>query len=92
MSKRLSERKRILHESRVFDIVQGRLELPFEGLGKTGKDIQAALEKVLEEKYEMQITCGRADELRGEGLVVKNVDSFYETNARVAAWTKVKPE
>ena len=30
--------------------------------------------------------------IRGEGLVVKNVDSFYETNARVSAWTKVKPE
>ena len=50
MSKRLSERKKLLYECRVFDMVKGRLELPFEGRGKTGKDIQQALEKILEEK------------------------------------------
>lgn len=50
MSKRLSERKKLLHENRIFNIVKGRLELPFEGRGKTGKDIQLALEKILEEK------------------------------------------
>ena len=31
-------------------------------------------------------------DFRGEGLVVKNIDSVYQTNARGADWVKVKPE
>ena len=30
--------------------------------------------------------------LRGEGLVVKNIDCTYRTNSRDADWVKVKPE
>ncbi|KAL7418712.1 DNA ligase (ATP) [Cryptotrichosporon argae] len=78
---RLSERKRLLRSGRVFkdlDNFKGRIEYADEGRGKSGKDILAMLERILETK--------------GEGLVVKRIDSVYQTNARGADWVKVKPE
>ncbi|RXK40753.1 hypothetical protein M231_02005 [Tremella mesenterica] len=79
--KRLSERKRLLHSNRVFkdiDQYKGRLEFAAEERGKSGKDIRAMLEKILES--------------RGEGLVVKKLESTYQTNSRGQDWVKVKPE
>ncbi|KAL1413255.1 DNA ligase (ATP) [Vanrija albida] len=78
---RLSERKRLLKSGRVFrdlDNFRGRLEFVDERLGQSGKDIRDMLESVLESK--------------GEGIVVKRVDSTYQTNSRGADWVKVKPE
>ncbi|ORX34780.1 ATP dependent DNA ligase domain-domain-containing protein [Kockovaella imperatae] len=80
-SKRLSERKRLLHSGRIFKNIEqfkGRIEFAEERRGKNGKDIREMLERILETK--------------GEGLVVKNIDSVYRTNSRDSDWVKVKPE
>ncbi|OCF31187.1 DNA ligase 4 [Kwoniella heveanensis BCC8398] len=79
--KRLSERKRLMRSNRIFrdmNRYKGRLEYADEQTGKTGRDIRAMLERILETK--------------GEGLVVKKNDSVYLTNSRGADWIKVKPE
>ncbi|KAK4686832.1 DNA ligase 4, partial [Tremellales sp. Uapishka_1] len=79
---RLSERKRLLKSGRVFNNNlqdhKGRMEFAEEQKGKSGKDIRAMLDRILETK--------------GEGLVVKRVDATYSTNSRGADWVKVKPE
>ncbi|KLT43549.1 ATP-dependent DNA ligase [Cutaneotrichosporon oleaginosum] len=78
---RLSERKRLLKSGRIFrdiDDYRGRIEFVDEERGKTGKDIRATLERILESK--------------GEGIVVKRADSQYVTNSRASDWVKVKPE
>lgn len=51
--KRLSERKRLLQSKRIFPNLEeykGRLEFAEESRGKTGKDIRAMLERILETK------------------------------------------
>lgn len=51
--KRLSERKRLLHSGKIFKDIedyQGRLEFAEERRGKSGKDIRAMLERILETK------------------------------------------
>ncbi|BEI97354.1 hypothetical protein CcaverHIS631_0209430 [Cutaneotrichosporon cavernicola] len=78
---RLSERKRLLKSGRVFrnlEDYKGRIEFVDEERGKSGKDIRAMLERILESK--------------GEGIVVKRSDSQYVTNSRASDWVKVKPE
>jgi hypothetical protein len=53
-NKRLSERKRVLKSGRIFkdlDEYKGRLEFAEEGRGKSGKDIRAMLESILESKW-----------------------------------------
>ncbi len=50
---RLSERKRLLRSNRIFknmDDFKGRIEFVDEERGKSGKDIRAMLERVLEAK------------------------------------------
>ena len=51
--KRLSERKRLLKSGKIFKNIedyQGRLEFAEEQRGKSGKDIRAMLERILETK------------------------------------------
>lgn len=51
--KRLSERKRLLHSGRIFNDIEsfkGRIEFAEESRGKSGKDIRAMLERILESK------------------------------------------
>lgn len=51
--KRLSERKRLLRSNKIFqnlDDYVGRIEFVDEERGRTGKDIRAMLERVLEQK------------------------------------------
>ncbi|KAJ1304100.1 hypothetical protein OPQ81_008505 [Rhizoctonia solani] len=72
----LSKRRQIL--GRVFNPVQGRLELASQSFGSSVKDVEAALEKIVEE--------------RGEGLVLKAPESPYILAGREAFWVKVKPE
>jgi DNA ligase-4 len=51
---RLSERKRLLQSKRIFADLspyKGRLEFAEESRGKTGKDIRAMLERILESRY-----------------------------------------
>lgn len=51
--KRLSERKRLLKSGKIFKDIesyQGRLEFAEERRGKSGKDIRAMLERILETK------------------------------------------
>jgi ATP-dependent DNA ligase len=51
--KRLSERKRLLKSGKIFKDIedyQGRLEFAEEKRGKSGKDIRAMLERILETK------------------------------------------
>lgn len=50
---RLSERKRLLRSDRIFkniDDYKGRIEFVDEERGKSGKDIRAMLERILEAK------------------------------------------
>jgi ATP-dependent DNA ligase len=46
--------------------------------GKTAKDVRKRMDEVMEE--------------RGEGLILKHVDSQYTLNGRNKDWVKVKPE
>jgi DNA ligase-4 len=51
--KRLSERKRLLRSNRIFKNMEnyiGRIEFAEESRGKSGKDIRAMLERILETK------------------------------------------
>lgn len=51
--KRLSERKRLLKSGKIFKDIEnyeGRLEFAEERRGKSGKDIRAMLERILETK------------------------------------------
>ncbi|CAE6411628.1 unnamed protein product [Rhizoctonia solani] len=72
----LSSRRKIL--GHVFKPIQGRFELATQSFGSSAKDVEAALEKIVEE--------------RGEGLVLKAPDSPYVLAGREAFWVKVKPE
>ncbi|CAE7070145.1 unnamed protein product [Rhizoctonia solani] len=76
----LSVRRKIL--GHVFQPVQGRFELAAQSFGSGVKDVETALEKIVEE--------------RGEGLVLKTPDSPYVLAGREAFWVKarvvVKPE
>ena len=47
------------------------------------------LERILETK---QVAALQPTDVIGEGLVVKRIDSTYQTNSRGADWVKVKPE
>jgi len=52
-NKRLSERKRLLRSGRIFadiEAYKGRLEFAEEERGRSGKDIRAMLERILETK------------------------------------------
>ncbi|KAH7325206.1 ATP dependent DNA ligase domain-containing protein [Rhizoctonia solani] len=72
----LSVRRKLL--AHVFKPVQGRLELATQSFGNSAKDVETALEKIVEE--------------RGEGLVLKAPESPYVLAGREAFWVKVKPE
>ncbi|CUA67897.1 DNA ligase 4 [Rhizoctonia solani] len=72
----LSTRRKLLVH--VFKPVQGRFELATQSFGSSAKDVETALEKIVEEK--------------GEGLVLKAPDSPYVLAGREAFWVKVKPE
>ncbi|KAB5590537.1 ATP-dependent DNA ligase [Ceratobasidium theobromae] len=70
----LSVRRKVLNQ--VFKPVPGRLEVAGQGFGESVRDVEKALEKIVEE--------------RGEGLVLKTPDSPYVLAGREAFW--VKPE
>ncbi|KAF8740315.1 DNA ligase, partial [Rhizoctonia solani] len=72
----LSVRRKVL--AQVFKPIQGRLELAAQSFGSNAKDVESALEKIVEE--------------RGEGLVLKAPESPYVLAGREAFWVKVKPE
>ncbi|CEL60205.1 DNA ligase 4 [Rhizoctonia solani AG-1 IB] len=72
----LSIRRKLL--TQVFSPIQGRLELATQSFGSSVKDVEVALEKIVEE--------------RGEGLVLKAPESPYVLAGREAFWVKVKPE
>ncbi|KAG8751329.1 DNA ligase (ATP), partial [Ceratobasidium sp. 423] len=72
----LSVRRKVLKQ--VFKPVQGRFELATQSFGSGVKDVETALEKIVEE--------------RGEGLVLKAPESPYVLAGREAFWVKVKPE
>ncbi|CAE6418894.1 unnamed protein product, partial [Rhizoctonia solani] len=72
----LSVRRKVLKQ--VFKPIQGRFELAAQSFGGSVKDVETALEKIVEE--------------RGEGLVLKAPDSPYVLAGREAFWVKVKPE
>ncbi|KAJ9107908.1 hypothetical protein QFC19_002651 [Naganishia cerealis] len=78
----LRTRREVLYskkgEHRVFEPVQGRLEMADLWEGRDASDIKDRLEWVMEN--------------RGEGLVVKNPLAPYELNGRSEQWVKVKPE
>ncbi|CAE6437401.1 unnamed protein product [Rhizoctonia solani] len=69
----LSVRRKLL--TQVFRPVQGRLELAIQSFGSSVKDVEVALEKIVEE--------------RGEGLVLKAPESPYVLAGREAFWVKV---
>jgi DNA ligase-4 len=51
---RLSERKRTLQDKRIFpdlEAYKGRLEFAEESIGRTGKDIRAMMERILETRW-----------------------------------------
>lgn len=58
--------------------LKGRLEFTSEFEGKTVADIQGRLDQIM------------AD--RGEGLIIKHLNSEYILNGRNKDWIKVKPE
>ncbi|KAG8833158.1 DNA ligase (ATP) [Serendipita sp. 399] len=72
----LMHRRRTLE--RVFDPVDGRLEIMHQFDATTIGDVQNLLRKVVED--------------RGEGLILKHPNSTYILNGRVDQWVKVKPE
>ncbi|KAG8787200.1 DNA ligase (ATP) [Serendipita sp. 397] len=72
----LMQRRRNLE--RVFDPVEGRLEIMHQFEATTVGDVQNLLRKVVED--------------RGEGLILKHPNSTYVLNGRVDQWVKVKPE
>ncbi|KAG9081227.1 DNA ligase (ATP), partial [Ceratobasidium sp. 370] len=55
-----------------------RFEVATQGFGESVRDVEGALEKIVEE--------------RGEGLVLKTPESPYVLAGREAFWVKVKPE
>lgn len=98
----LSQRRKVMESQKVFHEVRTRLELCYYEVGKTVKDIKQSFEKVLEERYlelhqymssllglSTVLTLGSL--IRGEGLVIKRMDSKYILNRRTDDWIKVKP-
>lgn len=78
MGKPLDERRKVLESGRVFEEVKTRLELCYSTRGKTPQDIHKNFERILDE--------------RGEGLIIKKLDSKYVLNSRTNDWVKVKPD
>ncbi|QRV95869.1 ATP-dependent DNA ligase [Ceratobasidium sp. AG-Ba] len=72
----LSKRRKVLNKA--FKQVPGRFELATQGFGESVRDVETALEKIVEE--------------RGEGLVLKTPESPYVLAGREPFWVKVKPE
>ncbi|KAG8696577.1 DNA ligase (ATP) [Ceratobasidium sp. 395] len=72
----LDVRRKVLNK--VFKPVPGRFELATQGFGESVRDVESALEKIIEK--------------RGEGLVLKTRESPYVLGGREPFWVKVKPE
>ncbi|KAG9094130.1 DNA ligase (ATP) [Ceratobasidium sp. 392] len=72
----LDVRRKVLNKA--FKPIPGRFELATQGFGESVRDVESALEKIVEE--------------RGEGLVLKTRESPYVLAGREAFWVKVKPE
>jgi DNA ligase-4 len=76
----------------VFKPVPGRFEVATQGFGESVKDVENALERIVEERcdsfafFVFQAGLSRS---RGEGLVLKAPDSPYILAGREAFWVKV---
>jgi DNA ligase 4 len=73
-----SLKERIGYLEKVFDPVEGRLELSARQLASRNQQVADALNDAIDSRL--------------EGIVVKDPDSVYAPNKRNAGWFKVKPD
>ncbi|CAH7667372.1 ATP dependent DNA ligase domain-containing protein [Phakopsora pachyrhizi] len=78
IDKPLSERWEAIRGGRIFEEVPSRFELGQSVKGKSSSDIKEWFEKILENK--------------GEGLIIKKLNSRYTLNVRTDDWIKLKPD
>lgn len=95
--------KSLTHESlayrrrnlkRVFNPLEGRLEVVSQKAATTTADVQKLLRDVIESRF-VPFSCLFSlftHGFRGEGLILKHPNSIYVLNGRLDHWIKIKPE